>query len=74
MDQNKTIAVHNKTSVVASYECEYYHPVYDENIIAASSTKTLEVNGEEVCTVVNISQRAVTTYVCSNTFFYPLKK
>ena len=40
---------YNRTAnVITSYECEYYHPVYDDRILASSSTKTLEVNGEEV--------------------------
>ena len=35
----------------AEYECEYYHPLHDKQIIAAS-TETLQVNGEEVSSIV----------------------
>ena len=37
----------SRTAVSAEYECEYYHPLHDKQIIAAS-TETLQVNGEEV--------------------------
>ena len=47
--ENSTTLANNKTAAISSaeYECEYYHPTHDQQIIAAS-TKTLEVNGEEV--------------------------
>ena len=47
--ENSTTLTNNKTAAISSaeYECEYYHPTHDQQIIAAS-TKTLEVNGEEV--------------------------
>ena len=47
MSTKNITTIINKTAISAEYECEYYHPVHDEQIYVAP-TKTLEVNGEEV--------------------------
>ena len=47
MSTKNITTIINKTAISAEYECEYYHPVHDEQIFVAP-TKTLEVNGEEV--------------------------
>ena len=47
MSSRNITTIINKTAISAEYECEYYHPVHDEQIFVAP-TKTLEINGEEV--------------------------
>ena len=47
MSTKNITTIINKTAISAEYECEYYHPVHDEQIFVAP-TKTLEINGEEV--------------------------